>query len=430
MNRLEKLLFQLTIFLIPTNLAYHFITKQSYINGILVDYLIPKLYLSDIPILILLFIWLIKAIKNKTRITFRFPHLLFLILLPIGLVSKSPLASAWFWLKLTQLSLFFFWIKTHLIEVKSPNNFNQLIYIPLTISLLFQSILGLYQFISQKSLAGYWFFGETTLTHTSNIAKGNFSMFPFIENGLKILPYGTTPHPNVLAGFLSVGIVFLFLINKEKTRTKTKKKIKTKLHQNPLLPITLFLSLSTLFLTLSGSAWIALIIGATIITIFSKPTKPKIAQALVPLILISSIIFIIFTKDNLLTDNYSISRRNQLNHVAWQMFQQNSLTGVGLNNFTTKVNRFETIHTYTSFIQPPHNIFLLWLAEAGIFGLILILLILKKIIKIKIKRKPKQIIQATPVLMILIIGLVDHYPLTIQTGQLIALLSLVKPLKQ
>ena len=421
MNKLEKILFQLTIFLIPTNLAYHFITKQAYINGILVDYLIPKLYLSDIPILILLFLWLIKAIKNKTKITFRFPHILFFILLPLGILSSNPLASVWFWLKLTQLSLFFFWINTHLTKEKPLSKLYQLIHVPLTFSLLFQSILGIYQFIFQKSLVGYWFFGETTLTHTPNIAKGNFSILSFIENGLRILPYGTTPHPNILAGFLSIGIILHLLITKTKNNSKT--------HQNPLMPIAFFLSITTLLLTLSASAWIALIIGVSILTLF-KSNKPKAIQFLAPLTLISLTIFIIFTKDNLLTDNYSISRRNQLNHIALQMFAKNPINGVGLNNFTAKVSQFGTIHTYTSFIQPPHNIFLLWLAETGIFGLILILLVLKNMIKTRTKLKPKQIIQATPVLMILIIGLIDHYPLTIQTGQLISLLSLAKPLKQ
>ena len=413
MNKLEKLLFQLTIFLIPTNLAYHFITKQSYINGILVDYLIPKLYLSDIPILILLFLWLVKAIKNKTKISFRFPHILFLILLPIGLLSNSPLASAWFWLKLTQLYLFFLWIKTHIIERKSLSKLYQLTYISLIITLLFQSLLGIYQFIFQKSLIGYWFLGESVLTHSSNIAKGNFSMLPFIKNGFKILPYGTTPHPNVLAGFLSIGMILLLLI--------AKKGIKSKAHKNPVLLITLILSSLTLLLTLSGSAWISFIIGVSMHSISPKPNKARIIKAIISLILISLTVFTLLTRDNLLIDSYSISRRNQLNHIAWQMFQRKPLSGVGLNNFTARINQFGTIHTYTSFIQPPHNVYLLWLSETGLLGIALVLLIL---INLKV-RKFKYLVEAAPILMILIIGLVDHYLLTLQTGQLIAIMSLI-----
>lgn len=416
MNKLEKFLFQLTIFLIPTNLAYHFITKQSYINGILVDYLIPKLYLSDIPILILLFLWLIKSWKawSKQKIKKNIIlYSLFFILLLKGFFSEKPLSATWFWLKLTQLSLFFFWIKAHLFKGKSHTKLYKLIFTPLTFSLLFQSILGIYQFIFQKSMAGYWFLGESTLTHTSNIAKDNFSMLPFIKNGLKILPYGTTPHPNVLAGSLSIGMVFLLLFNKEK--------VKIKPYQNLLLPITFFFSFTTLLLTLSGSAWISFIIGVSIIKLLSKFNKPKIKQILIPLILISSIIFIIFTRDNLLTDNYSISRRRQLNQIAWQMFQHHPLSGVGLNNFTARIGEFGTIHTYTSFIQPPHNIFMLWLSETGFLGLILIFFILKKM---KTQTTHYSLLTTVSILMILIIGLIDHYPLTIQTGQLIALLSL------
>ncbi|MEA3355691.1 MAG: hypothetical protein U9Q63_04395, partial [Patescibacteria group bacterium] len=47
-------LFYLIIFLIPCNLSKHFILPSSYVNGILVDYLIPSIYFTDILIIILL----------------------------------------------------------------------------------------------------------------------------------------------------------------------------------------------------------------------------------------------------------------------------------------------------------------------------------------------------------------------------------------
>src|SRR3989338_5993842 len=220
MTNFEKFLFQLTIFLIPTNLAYHFISNDAFVNGILVDYLIPKLYLSDLPILLLLLLWLIKSytVKNvadKSRDIFSsfktqssenkkksvadlaaqiiFPYLLFLSLFITALASPHPLAGMWYFLKLLELSLFFLWIKFHLTQKlankRIENNFLQIaltwlkakyelsfkikpqrsssaidensvlkaIVPPLLWAMLFQSLLGLYQFLSQHSLAGYWF---------------------------------------------------------------------------------------------------------------------------------------------------------------------------------------------------------------------------------------------------------------------------------
>ena len=48
------LLFYLILFLLPANLAKHFPVASSYVSGILVDYLIPTVYLTDILIIILL----------------------------------------------------------------------------------------------------------------------------------------------------------------------------------------------------------------------------------------------------------------------------------------------------------------------------------------------------------------------------------------
>ena len=81
---------------------------------------------------------------------------------------------------------------------------------PLIAALIFQSILAIGQWFNQGSLLGYWFLGETTLTYTANIAKT--SVWPF--EGLRILPYGTTPHPNVLAGWALVSLLILLRLRK------------------------------------------------------------------------------------------------------------------------------------------------------------------------------------------------------------------------
>jgi O-antigen ligase len=413
LSKLEKILFQLTIFLIPSNLAYHFISKASFINGVLVDYLIPKLYLSDIPILILLFLWLIRSLKAKNKITLSFSSVLFLILLPIGILSDEPLASIWFWFKLLELSLFFLWIKTHIVKGDSLRKLYRLIYKPLIISLLIQSLVGIYQVAFQKSLAGYWFFGETALNISSQIDKIHLrNYFPGLKTSLLMPAYGTTPHNNVLAGFLSIGIILLYLSSREIT--------KKQIYQKVTLYITYTLSLITLLLTFSGSAWISLIIAISLIGL--SHASSKLRTKLITKILLSlvTIIIIYITIIPLNTANPSIVRRQQLNQISLHMFKDHPLKGVGLNNFTSLMKNYQSISSNTQFLQPPHNIFLLWISETGLLGIILLLLIIRK----EFSHFSIHHLQTLSLLMILLISLLDHYPLTLQTGQLLAIFSL------
>lgn len=95
--------------------------------------------------------------------------------------------------------------------------------------------------------------------------------------------------------------------------------------------------------------------------------------------------------------------------------------GIGLNQFTAKLPEYGTIQAYTSFLQPAHNIFLLWLTETGIVGFLFIFFLLKKIKK----PTPNYRLQTTaPIIAIVIIGALDHYLLTLQSGQLLLTITL------
>jgi O-antigen ligase len=121
------------------------------------------------------------------------------------------------------------------------------------------------------------------------------------------------------------------------------------------------------------------------------------------------------------------------------MIKDNPLLGVGLNNFTARMSEYGQVQANTRFLQPVHNVYLLWLAETGLAGLLIIFAVINYLVKSGEKRvvsnvKGRKMKMGTvfstsylffiPVLMLLIIGLVDHYPLTLQTGQLMLVLSL------
>ena len=115
----------------------------------------------------------------------------------------------------------------------------------------------------------------------------------------------------------------------------------------------------------------------------------------------------------------SVSRRVELNNIAYELYRSSPIIGIGMNNFIVQMSNYPNINEPGFFFQPAHNIYLLLLAEGGIIGLTLLTWLIWKVYMIGLKRKSYII----PLVAILVLGLFDHYPLTLQQGQL--LLALV-----
>jgi len=349
-------LFALIIFLIPSNLAKHFPQNFSYVNGYLVDYLIPTVYLTDILIVILLFL---KPVKKIPR-----PLIVFLsCLLPSVIFSHSIGPAIYKWLKFLEIGLLAAWIKQYRPSFAKP----------LTAAIVFQSILALGQWLNHKSLFGYWFFGEQPYTpSTPGVDK-----ITWFDGSLKTPPLGTTPHPNILAGFLVIGTTLL---------------------ADKISSLAIFFAAIPLFFTFSLSGWLAFIINK----------KRLIIPALALMLAFSPSL-------SFLAPESSFSRRSELAKISLKMFLDKPLSGVGLNNFTAVMENYGYISSTVRFLQPVHNIYLLILSETGLLGMFGFLYLLAKI-------KPNRCL-----LLLLFLGLFDHWPLTLQQGLLIISLTLLAP---
>jgi len=395
-------LFYLLLFLIPANLAKHFPISSSYISGILVDYLIPTLYLTDILIITLLVLWLIDILKSPQQLTlpltkhFKLPHPLivfFILLLPSIFLASKTTPVVYKLIKYLEFILLALWIKSQQLKT------DKIIAI-LTASTLFQSLLALTQWFKQSSVASFWFLGEQPY----NQATFNIDKIIWFNGALKIPPLATFPHPNILAGFLALTLpLILYQLLKAKSRSYF-----------PI--ITLITGTMALFLTFSLSAWLAfLLIGlpAVLLLHFS----PKFIRPVKFIFIYLGIFLISFSfasKFSFLAPQSSFTRRSQLGKIALQMIQYRPLTGIGLNNFTITMEQYGFVTATTRFLQPVHNVYLLVLAETGFIGFLgLVFLIFKAL------TKPKQNIFLIPLLSLLFIGLFDHYPLTIQQGSLL-----------
>ncbi len=396
---INHLLVSALIFAIPSNLFFILTEKYSYVNGLKIDYLLPKFYLSDI-IIFALITWVIlsrqiifpkiKYQKNILLIVATFSFFIF------QLFARETQIVAWQIFKILEMAILVFILNKIWPKLKS-----KIILISLNLVLIFQSIIGILQFINQKSVAGYWLLGEPNLSKQIGLAK----QVIFGQN--LTLPYGTTAHPNVLAGFIVILLILNVILFK-----------KSNLEKRALIPIIFssILGLAALFLTSSWSAWLVIIV-AILISKIRLSTRQLILLSIVGWI-VSLLLITKFGNFNA-TNNQSFLRRQYLNQAAIMMFIDHPLTGVGLNNFTTRVEKFSPTREVVRFTQPAHHTPLLILSEIGLLGILIAIFWILRLERQWIKAF------ATTSAIILPILVLDHYLVTLQTGNLLFALLLI-----
>ncbi len=195
-----RTLLAIIVFLIPSNLFFKFFVDSAYVHGLLIDYLLPKIYLSDIFLFALFVVWFYEIWRKKLRIQLPiFLSALILIFFARQFFTDKPLASLWFFCKLLEFGAFGIFLASHRELLKS-----KIILTAWGVMIGFQSFVGLFQFFFQRSVfPSYYFLGEPSFLHRIILAKGVFHGVIFV------LPYGTTAHPNILAGTLVIATLIL-----------------------------------------------------------------------------------------------------------------------------------------------------------------------------------------------------------------------------
>ena len=414
--KFEKVIFYLILLFLPTQIGKHFWPDFSMVLGIRVDYLSPTLYFTDVLILILFILTLAKSkfsifnfqflmkskfknfnIKNSFQISnFKFQISLFMIFLITGiLMSKSPVLGLYGLLKIIEFGFFGFYTANYL-RGKTQSIYG-LITICFVIGIFFESLLGIAHYLNQGSIGGIlYFFGEREFSQsTPGIANAS------INGELMLRPYGTFPHPNVLAGYLVIAMAIT--ISNIKYQISN---IKKTFYFSAFIIGTI-----ALFLTMSRVAiliWI-LFLFAKIYSAF----KYKFLSLLTLFGFLSIILLSPLSQRfiNVSPMDQSVQLRKELVQISFTMIKRNPLFGVGLNNFLVNT---------ASYLQPVHDIYLLIAAQIGIVGLLMFLWFIGKTFK-KIKNQKSKIknFKFITLSIILILGLFDHYFLTIQQGQLL-----------
>jgi len=411
--RAEKIIFYLLVFCLPLQVRHIFHFFGQTFN----EWQAIYLYATDILILGLLGLWLLRILSGREKIKFGWPEI---CLGALGLIAFLSIFAAanrslaiFSVLKLLEFLALFLYVKY---------NFSSLFKITIfwkafVVGALVQGGVALIQFLKQQSL-GLKFLHESPLAfNLPGVAK-------IVVNGQPIIrAYGLVPHPNILAAILVAAIFGLvWLITVEFNQSSVFKKI-VNVFFLAVLASALFFTFSRgviavgyLFLFL----WLAFLFK-------DKQYRKQILFLAIFLLAVNCLLLVVFwpyaasrysVGDFL--GGQSVNLRSFYNQAAIRTIMSHPLLGVGQGNFVTALAQ-KYIDLASWAWQPVHNIYLLAASEIGIFGLLAFLGFLFLTIKGAWQRKLE--LDVSHLLFaigyLLVIGLFDHFLWDLQQGQLL-----------
>lgn len=315
--------------------------------------------------------------------------------------AQSVYVALYAWVKVTEYTLLLLYVT----YTKPPL---QLFIRGLSIAVFYTSCIGIVQYILQHSIGGpFWLLGERTFySDTPGIAQISLCHMWNMSCALRLRAYSLFSHPNVFGGFLAITIPMMI---GQIGRIRPIGQI-----ERVFMWVAVAFGVVALALTFSRSAWIVLGIGIGI-SYFGR-------NRFILIILLCTVLVLGLYKAPIQDESYVV--RQQLNIAAIQTWKNSPLIGIGAGNFLVALPS-HLVSRQIYFLQPVHNIYLLLLSEIGVVGIALIVvgfIFLKYEYRTPNTDKDKHLrtfIIYNSVFSIFVLGLVDHYFLSLQQGQLL-----------
>lgn len=427
-DKIKTILFYLLIFSLPFQTSKYFFTSEAIINGKLIDYFLPRLYLHDFLIVGFIFFSLFSFLISKKRVKITlYQKLVFIIslisLIILPFLNRNFLNTIPFLIKYLRIAEFSIFIIALGLQKKTFYHFNQIFRL-FILSPLIVSIILLGEFIFQHSLGFKWLGEWKFASEDAGLAT------IFIRGYQLIRPRGTFPHPNIAAFYLSLSTplsLYYFMQSKKKRHL-----------------VVLILNILGVIICFSRVGYVLLGTSFLIVSLFcSLITRDDLGGRQINQIstsggVILGTIFLFFltlfslrTSSLLGPDYSSLERRFILADIGQKFIIQNFFTGVGLNRFLFNLDSLDYL-ALNSFLQPVHNFHLLFLAENGVFiflifiAVFLFALFLQLIIFIS--SKPAKSFPTLYLIMALLLFFLasfwDHYFYSLFQGNLLLVLFL------
>lgn len=253
--------------------------------------------------------------------------------------------------------------------------------------------LGLVQFFAQTTWSSQWFGLAQHLAWQpgTSVVVGDF--------GRWLRAYGPFPHPNIFGGYMVLGLLMSAL------------GVKNGRAEKYWLAMAGLTSAGLVF-SFSRSAWLGFVVAVVVGWQWFKDESLRLWWAVVSLTLVigvGSVWPLVVGRTQVVGayEQRSVSERVSGWHEAVAVWRSQPLVGVGLGNYTVALSaQFPGLAPWA--YQPVHNIGLLALAELGVVGILLLAGVIWGV-----RRHLRGLWWVAP---ILIIGLFDHYFLTLYPG--------------
>lgn len=408
----------------------HYLVKEGTLAGGIWEYGSIKLFAVDVLIVILagLALWRGQSLKEYWRRAGA-PLLLFLGIVFLSVSwAHDPQAAFYGWLRLVEGAILL------LVLLRTRTTVGEALT-AFAGSAVVQSIFALWQFFTQRLFASAWL----GLAAHDSAALGTPVV---VSNGERIArAFGSFSHPNILGGFLALGLIAaLYLLAAARTSL-----------QRLFVFAAIVLITSGLFVSFSRGAWMAAGVGALVLLFLAWRQHKTLTVDLgmryrsrrVPLFTVvlagGAVIAVTGAGFAVSFSNLVVSRLSAAGHVeersvnermqftndALTVFTKHWAAGVGVGNITPsvyeEVDRARESYDY----QPPPNVFLVVLAELGVFGASIFLLVILEIVSFRGRGASAETFVVASLLCTLgILALFDHYLWTIPNGILLFWLML------
>jgi len=250
-------------------------------------------------------------------------------------------------------------------------------------SICVQSLLALIQFLTQRIPASTLLGVSLKLPAFSGVSVVETLTSRFLRG------YGTFDHPNILAAYVVVALVLaLALIFTCRS-----------LLERRLLYAGIAVLATGLFVTFSRSGYLALVVALFVIGMYLLVNKNVgLLARLLDFTLINLLVFVCFAglNSDLIAQRFfapevvvssSVTERVSQYGTAHEILNDHWARGVGLRNYTQIVVA-EHPESVVNSVEPVHNVFLLVLAETGLAGMFVFILlfcdILRNILRFKV----------------------------------------------
>ncbi|MFH0988072.1 MAG: O-antigen ligase family protein [Parcubacteria group bacterium] len=367
LNRLITASLYLLVFLLPFQTRW--IYSAAFLNGQYFEYGTFCLYATELLLGAIMIMAIIYAsirmwlYANDTNMRMRkvMPFIIALLILILNCALAINPQLAFYKLSwLIQAAAIFF-----IILLIKPDH--KKIAWAIIASATAQSLFAIQQFFSQQVVANKWLGIASQLPATLGV--------PVVEaNGIRWLrTFGTLPHPNMLAGFLAIGLLLIVLLAMDAPR-------RTRFILSGLFIVTFF----ALLTALSRGALLAFFIALAVLIVVSSKKNLQTASALsftcLALIMLAIFSFaypqLIKTRalGNDRIENISNTTRVEQYSEFRDIYKNNWILGVGLGNYPVALHQLKPNEPAYS-LQPIHNTFLLIIAELGLFGILALALL-------------------------------------------------------